>query len=292
MLLSAFGSERDYARKAYDVGAVDFISKPVDADLLRAKVASLAKPDRPNEEVPRSAGAVAAYFRAERANLLKDRLVGILGHDLRDPLTSITVNAYAMLAFHEMPDRVRVMATRILRSAERMKEMVREILDFTRAEFGGGVSVTPRATDMGEICRTIVEEAETAHPMRQLRLECSGALGGIWDPMRATQVVANLVGNAIKHSSTDVVIKVDGTHAAEVRVSVHNGGEPIPNHELPALFEPFRQGANAAIGDGLGLGLYIAREIVSAHGGCIEARSSAEEGTTFMTRWPRTSDIS
>ena len=294
VLLSAFDSGRDYARRAYAVGAVDFISKPVDGDLLRAKVASLAQvgcgmaPLTPEETGDR---VVAAYFRAERANLLKDRLVGILGHDLRNPLTSITMTAYAILGSKDRPDRVVTMAQRILRSAERMGEMVREILDFTRGELGGGISVNPRSVNMGEICQTIVDELESAHPERQLRLQSLGDLEGLWDPVRAMQAISNLVGNAITHSSTDVVINVDGTDRAHVRVAVHNGGQPIPAYELPTLFEPFRQGASTGKGQGLGLGLYIAREIVGAHGGEIEASSSAAEGTTFMTVWPRSTGI-
>jgi signal transduction histidine kinase len=169
-----------------------------------------------------------------------------------------------------------------------MKELVGKMLDFTCSELGRGVSVSPQPVNMGELCRAIVEEAESAHPRRSMRLDCVGDLGGVWDPVRTTQAISNLVGNAIKHSATDVLIQADGSDRALVRVSVHNGGEPIPNHELPKLFEPFRQGTRTGSGEGLGLGLYIVQEIVSAHGGCIEARSSAAEGTSFLTVWPRT----
>lgn len=288
VLLSAFGSESDYARKAYAVGAVDFISKPVDPDLLRAKVASLAEVGRtqPNEEVP-GHQAVAAYFRSERASLLKDRLVGIIGHDLRNPLTSISMTAYALLGSKDQPERVTAMAQRILRTAERMGEMVRVILDFTRGELGTGIAVDPRPANMGVICRAIVDEAEGAHPDRYLRIQMTGDLEGHWDSDRCMQAVSNLVGNAIAHSSTDVDVIVDGTEIDSVRVSVHNGGEPIPADELPTLFEPFRRGSKVANGQGLGLGLYITREIVTAHGGRIEARSSQAEGTTFMAVFPR-----
>jgi two-component system, sensor histidine kinase and response regulator len=293
VLLSAFGSSRDYARKAYAVGAVDYITKPVDGELLRAKVASLADvwlTERQPGSDETSRGAIAAYFRAERANLLKDRLVGILGHDLRDPLACIIMNARVMGRSEELPQRFAVMTARILRSAERMTEMVGEILDFTRAELGGGLAITRQPVDMGDICRGVVDESESAHPHRQVRLECSGELRGLWDHSRATQAIANLVANAIKHSSTDVVVKVDG-RGTELRVSVHNGGEPIPASELPSLFEPFRQGKSPGSCDGLGLGLYIVREIVGAHGGRVEAISSAAEGTTFLTVWPRTPPV-
>lgn len=289
VLLSAFGSGGDYARRAYAVGAVDFISKPVDGDMLRAKVASLAEVGR-SETTPEESAShrvIAAYFRSERANLLKDRLVGILGHDLRNPLTSITMTAYSILGSKDQPERVAAMAQRILRSAERMTEMVRVILDFTRGELGSGISVARQPAHMGSICRAIVDELEGAHPRRRLRLDCAGDLDGQWDPVRCMQALSNLVGNALAHSATDVEVSVDGSDAEVVRVSVHNGGEPIPAEELPTLFEPFRRGSQVRNGQGLGLGLYITREIVSAHGGRIEARSSAAEGTTFMTVWPR-----
>ena len=161
VLLSAFGSESDCARKAYAVGAVDFISKPVDTDLLRAKVASLAEVGRtqPNAEVP-GHEVVAAYFRSERASLLKDRLVGIIGHDLRNPLTAITMTAYALLASKNQPEKVTLMAQRILRTAERMGDMVRVILDFTQGELGTGIAIAREPAKMDVICRAIVEENE------------------------------------------------------------------------------------------------------------------------------------
>jgi signal transduction histidine kinase len=289
VLLSAFGSESDYARKAYAVGAVDFISKPVDPDLLRAKVASLAEVGRSESADVPGHQAVAAYFRSERASLLKDRLVGIIGHDLRNPLTSISMTAYALLGSKDQPERVAAMAQRILRTAERMGEMVRVILDFTRGELGTGIAVVRQPAEMGGICRAIVEEVEGAHPDRRIRVQLSGDLDGHWDSDRCMQAVSNLVGNAIAHSSTDVDVIVDGTDVECVRVSVHNGGEPIPADELPTLFEPFRRGSKVTNGQGLGLGLYITREIVTAHGGRIEARSSPAEGTTFMAVFPRSS---
>ena len=114
--------------------------------------------------------------------------------------------------------------------------------------------------------------------------DVAGNVEGTWDPDRLQQVVSNLVGNALEHSDGVVSVRVEAAKH-DVVLSVHNDGEPIPAEVLPALFEPFRRGERSA--GGLGLGLYIVREVIRRHGGTIDVRSSSAAGTTFVSRWPR-----
>jgi signal transduction histidine kinase/GAF domain-containing protein len=218
-----------------------------------------------------------------------ERMTGILGHDLRNPLTVIAMAADRQLRSEDLPQEGRDQALRIRRSAGRMREMIDTLLDFTRLRFLGGLSVSPVPADLGEIARGAVEEMRAIWPERPMELEVHGDVRGEWDPARMSQTVSNLVGNAVTHGErgTPVQISVEG-EGGEVDLEVHNWGAPIPPDLMPAVFEPFRHGAlQDRSPRGLGLGLYIVEQIAVAHGGTVNVSSSAEDGTTFTVRLPR-----
>ena len=179
---------------------------------------------------------------------------------------------------------------RIARSAERMAKIISQLLDFTRSRLGGGMRVEPRPADLAEICAEVIAEAETTHPDRSLIFEADPDMRGVWDGERLAQVVSNLVGNAIAHGKADgavsLVLRDEGD---SVTLSVHNQGPAIPPEVLPAIFDPFRGQARRTSrnNDGLGLGLFICRELVAAHRGEISVQSTDEAGTTFTVRLPR-----
>jgi PAS domain S-box-containing protein len=216
-----------------------------------------------------------------------DLFVGILGHDLRNPLSAIITGA-ALLARRADSDRVAKPATRIVNSATRMGRMIDQLLDFTRVRVGKGIPLARRQIDLAEVCRVAIDELDSADVPRVM-LEASGDVVGHWDGDRLTQLVSNLLGNALAHGSKDapVTIRLDGTVDATVSVAVENGGT-INADLLPLIFEPFRSSANQkqAGSSGLGLGLYISQQIVLAHSGTIEA-SSRVERTLFTVRLPR-----
>jgi signal transduction histidine kinase len=138
------------------------------------------------------------------------------------------------------------------------------------------------------VCEEAIVEIRAGHPDTVLRLVMTEALRGEWDPDRLTQVVANLVGNAIQHGNGTTVTLSGQGHGDSVTLAVHNGGPPIPSEVLPFVFEPLARGrAEEGGSHSIGLGLFIARAIVSAHGGDIEVSSSADAGTTFTVRLPR-----
>jgi signal transduction histidine kinase len=173
-----------------------------------------------------------------------------------------------------------------------MARMIGELLDFTRGRLGGGIPVEPHPGDLSTICREVMEELEASRPGARLHLQVDGHGYGEWDAGRLSQALSNLVGNALQYSpeGSPVRVTVDGHAWHEVVLTVHNEGPSIPAELLPELFEPFRRGPRArrdANESGLGLGLYIVRQIVLAHGGSLEAESREQWGTTFTARLPR-----
>jgi hypothetical protein len=220
-------------------------------------------------------------------NRTRDQFIAILGHDLRSPLSAIFMSA-GLIA--KGADVARA-AEQILRSGKRMSQMVDDLLDLTRTRLGSGIPVAPVQMDLGAMCREVLSEVQAIQPKRRLEFHSEGDLRGRWDPARLSQVLTNLVGNALQHGEHDrpieVVAKVD---AEEVVIDVHNDGSPIPPRLLANIFEPMVTHGRAGAGStSVGLGLFIAREIVLAHGGTVAVTSIAGEGTTFSVRLPQRS---
>jgi signal transduction histidine kinase len=235
--------------------------------------------------------AESALWYTEQIAQTREQFLDILGHELRNPLHSIVVGA-TMLTKSEALDVKHVgVATRILNSAGRMNRMVSDLLDLTRTRLGVGIPVTPKPTDLTPLCQQVVAELEAIHPDCQLQFESKGDLHGEWDSDRLTQVISNLVANALQYGCEDGAVRVVAhAHADEVVLRVHNEGPSISEDAMKKIFEPMTRQPTQN-GDkhttGLGLGLYIAREIVTAHGGTIAVASAETEGTTFTVQIPR-----
>ncbi len=215
----------------------------------------------------------------------KEQFIGILGHDLRNPLAAISLGAEA---FRVLPEPYARVARQVLRSAHRMDVMIRDIMDFTRGRLGGGIPVTMGPCDLGVLACEVTEEIRLAHPSRDIGCATDGELGGACDTARAEQVFSNLLGNAVAHGADPIRLLVVRA-GDDVLISVTNRGTTIPAHMLPRLFEPFSRGHGSrarGASQGLGLGLYIVHEIVTAHGGTIAVTSSETDGTEVVVRWP------
>jgi signal transduction histidine kinase len=173
-------------------------------------------------------------------------------------------------------------------SAQRMERMIGDLLDLTRTRLGGTIPLRRRPASLHQVCEDAIAEIRAGHPDAVVRLLLTEDLRGEWDADRLTQVVANLVGNAIQHGNDTPITLTGQEHGDAVTLAVHNEGPAIPSEVLPFVFEPL---ARARTEDGaahsIGLGLFIARAIVSAHGGDIDVSSSADAGTTFTVRLPR-----
>jgi PAS domain S-box-containing protein len=218
----------------------------------------------------------------------RERLMGIVGHDLRNPLSAIMSWVSLLKLSPVLSARDHTAVDRIGRSVERMRRMIEQLLDFTRARRAGGIAIEPSPVDLGAICRAVVEELSSAHPGR-LHFDAHGELTGNRDGDRIEQVVSNLAANALQHGGEGMVMVQVAADDGAVRLEVHNSGAPIPAAVLPHLFDPYRRGRSSAPGrtGNLGLGLFIVQQIVQAHGGTIEVTSTATEGTSFIVRLPR-----
>jgi two-component system, sensor histidine kinase and response regulator len=227
------------------------------------------------------------YCDLERAVKLGDMFVGILGHDLRTPLGAIQMSAELIVRASE-DARALKPAGRILTSADRMTRMIEQLLDFARVRQGRGIRLEVSSADLGELARQVLQELGDANPLARLDVSFSGDLTGRWDPDRLGQVVSNLVGNAIQHGTAGnaITVELEGTQAGTVRLCVTNAGA-IRAEAMPTLFEPFNRLADSKGREkGLGLGLFIAREIVRAHGGDIRVRE-VDGACAFEATLPR-----
>ena len=235
------------------------------------------------------AESIARYVRdVDRS---KDLFIGVIGHDLRNPLGAIMMSASAMLT-REGPDWPHSRsASRVLRSARRMLGMIDDLVDFTRSRQGTGIPIVRTDVDIEAICRHTADEITAFHPGCIVHFEASGQLRGQWDGGRIGQMLSNLIGNAFQHGSADAPVEVAVRGEPDrIVLTVHNKGPVIAKSELQDIFSPFRQlePADSKSRDprSAGLGLYIAQAIVTAHEGTIDVEST-ESGTTFTVRLPR-----
>jgi len=234
-------------------------------------------------------GRFTALRELEQTVRFNEIFTGMLGHDLRNPLGAIMAAAQ-MAARRSEQSLLEKPLGRIIKSGERMATMIDQLLDFTRVRVGAGIPIEPRPCDVSTIMNQAVDELSHAHPNWCFSLSRSaGDLAGVWDADRILQVFSNLVGNAVQHGAAEPGVSVffDGSRPGAVSVRVHNMGN-IPAELLPRLFEPMAGGDRRRVNTrGLGLGLYISREIVRAHGGEIQVVTSAAEGTSFTVSLPR-----
>jgi len=266
------------------------------ASVLRLWRESLPQPDlndidditRFNESLDQSlARGVHSY--SKRIDESRQMFLAILSHDLRNPLGAVTASAALLAVPEDNPERRGRVVTRIMNSAQRMERMIGDLLDLTRARFGGSMPLKRRSADLRQVCEEAMIEIRAGRPEAVLRFQASGDLRGGWDVDRLAQVVSNLVGNAIQHGSGAPVTLNGQEQGDAVTLAVHNGGPPIPPEVLPFVFEPLARGRAEGASQSIGLGLFIARVIVSAHGGHIQVSSSTDAGTTVTVVLPKVS---
>ena len=237
------------------------------------------------QSVQRYSGEVAAS---------RDMFLAVLGHDLRGPLSGIEMSAM-LLARPGLSDAARQQAAaRVKRASRDMSRLITDLLEYTRTRLGPGIPIDRSACDLGPLCEAALEDIRAGNPEQQFVQQISGDLSLQADPGRIQQALTNLLGNAVQHGSrrSPVTLTADGGADAIV-LKVSNAGDPIPSDALQAIFEPLVRVPNASAAEhersrtSLGLGLFIVREIVLAHGGTITVESSLEAGTVFTIRLPR-----
>ncbi|NTX02635.1 PAS domain-containing protein [Myxococcus sp. CA051A] len=231
-------------------------------------------------------GRKAAEERTERTEHFREQLLGVVGNDLRTPLQTIQMGTGALQRLGGMEEPQQRLVGHMAQAARRMERMIHELLDFTRARLAGGLPVRPESLMLDRLVERVLDERRQAHPGRTLLMETQGDLRGHWDEARLTQLADTLLGSVLQHSTdtTPVWLKLVGS-VGGVTLSIRNDSLTVPVEEHATLFEPFRRGRPASA-EGLGLGLYIARQVAVAHGGRLTVESS-QGGTRFVVWLPR-----
>jgi signal transduction histidine kinase len=212
-----------------------------------------------------------------------------VGHDLRSPLQSIKTSSDLLVRQGDLSPAQAERVLRILRGANRIGGIIRDLLDYTRARQGEPLQVERQEVDLSEICSALVLEAQSIYPERDIAFDSLGECLGEWDPTRVGQVISNLLSNALQHGGPSCRVRVSlAADEAVATITVFNDGPPIPREAQTSIFEPYRRAdsGESKAGGGLGLGLFIVREIARSHGGDV-ALESVDSGTSFIVRLPR-----
>jgi signal transduction histidine kinase len=280
IFLTAATREPSYSFRGYEAGAVDFLFKPIDSQALVSKVKVFVELYQQKKQLSQQ------LEELRRALHLNEMFTAVLGHDLRTPL-SVVMNGAMLLPMMSDHPKVQLTAQRIQSSARRMGHMVDQLLDLARIR-SGTMRLRIAAANYEELCRAIADEFHGVDKPARIAIVCSGDTSGMCDTGMLSQVISNLLGNALQHGETDqpVRVHIDGSAAGQVAISVANHGH-IPDAQQAVLFEPYQQVDGRKAGQGLGLGLYTARMFAQAHGGDVALRSDARDGTVFTVTMPR-----
>jgi signal transduction histidine kinase len=248
----------------------------------------LAEMTRFNEAVDQAlAESVERYeLLVKRA---QDMFLAILGHDLRNPLGSVMSGSAFIMQDANVPPKCAEIAGRMLKSSKRMSGLVNDLIDFTQAKLGPGMPIQPLPNDLVKVCEQVVEEIRIYHPSRKVFLQAPTKLDAVLDGGRVAQMLSNIVGNAIQHGNAETAVVVSVSKDTDAaRISINNKGAPIPAEKIDAVFDPLVRMATTGteVRGSLGLGLFVAKAIATAHGGDLLVSSDEVEGTTFTAVIP------
>ncbi|MDM0036469.1 hybrid sensor histidine kinase/response regulator [Variovorax sp. J22P271] len=310
IFVSAAGREMNYAFKGYESGAVDFLQKPLDAQMVSSKVSVFVDLYRHRKALKHEIDALAASHRRQEALVqqlqctqrelehavrMRDDFMSMVSHELRTPLNTLYLETQVRKLHLSKnntapfaPERLPAMIERDQRQIQNMVRLIDDMLDVTRMR-SGALSIQPKATDLALLARGVVEslaqQAEAVGP--PIRLVAPAGVPGVWDEFRIEQVLTNLVTNALRYGGgrqVEVSVRQEGERA---RMSVSDQGPGIAAEDHARIFEQFeRTDDSRRQAPGLGLGLYIARQIVRSHGGEIALESAPGRGATFSVNLP------
>jgi signal transduction histidine kinase len=265
ILLTAMSPERSTLERAYAVGAVDFISKPVEPSILLGKARAFLALYEQGREIRRQSEALHA----------KDRYLGVLAHDLRTPLAVVTMTAVQLSQSPETSTQTA--GARLARAAFRMQSLSDDLLETARLALGS-LRFRAEMFDMRELLLELLSDFEALYPRLRFEISLPDALPVTGDRLRLQQAVSNLMTNAVKYGTGWIGVRSERT-STHLRILFVNHSKAHTPAEIESLFAPFAQGV--ARGGGVGLGLYIVREIARLHGG--GASAVWADGTiTFM----------
>jgi signal transduction histidine kinase len=235
----------------------------------------------------RQQAAEEALSREREISSLREQFIAVLGHDLRNPLSAVSATAELLALRKSEPDLVKI-GQRLKTTTLRMARLIDDVMDFARGRLGSGIGVSiDDVDDLAAALRVVVAESREAHPERVMVDDIALNTRVRCDRTRVQQLLSNLLGNAVTHGSAECPVVVEARiDGGELVLAVSNGGEAIAPEALNRVFEPYWRPPTSKPGGGLGLGLYICKQIVAAHGGTLEVSSCVAEGTTFVARLP------
>ncbi len=244
-----------------------------------------------NESIDQELAESVNYY-TDKVAQSRELVVGILSHDLRSPLQAISLSAELSLRMGELNDGQTMLAKQTMESASRMGKLIGNLLDVTRARFGSGLPVVRAMMNIGFVAQQIVDEVRIVNADRRIDLDISGGLTGEWDKARIGQVFSNLLNNAVQYSFQGSPIRVEVRgDPKSVMLMVANDGVPIPPDKIGMIFDPLTRVVpdehDPTPTGNMGLGLYITKEVIVAHGGTIAVASSEKYGTVFTVQFPR-----
>jgi two-component system, sensor histidine kinase and response regulator len=279
IFLTATAQDSSRTFRGYEAGAVDFLYKPFDSRILNSKVDVFIQMERQKQQLATQLATVQQLLDAN------EMLMAVLGHDLRTPLSAVIASAEYLSRFVK-DENVANIGTRIKSSGMRMVRMVDQLLNLARLR-GGRVTLQPRAVELMTLAQNIIEEYEARVGKGRMFLLQQGDTLLQGDGDLLSQVLSNLIGNALQHGleGSAIQVRIEGRES-DVVIIVQNAGE-IPADVMPTIFAPYRSGRRQSDSSGLGLGLYITREIAQMHGGDVQAYSTADAGTRFEVTLPR-----
>jgi len=249
-----------------------------------------------NETIDQALAESIVTYTAH-AERTRDTFLAILGHDLRSPLATMSMASDLLVRTSDNNiERTIALGARVKRGAVSMSTMVNDLLEFARTELGGEIPIVPKLADLREVCQWAIDDASAVHPDCMFKLEVCGELEFSFDTARMQQVFSNLLNNAAQFHTGDQPVTISANSEPEiVTVKIKNFGKVIPQESLKVIFNPLVQllvenDQNGRPSTSMGLGLFIAREITTAHGGTIAVTSSEIAGTVFTVRIPRAFD--
>jgi signal transduction histidine kinase len=245
-----------------------------------------------NEAIDQAlAESVARY--AEMVKQSQNMFLAILGHDLRNPLGTVITGASFIMQSVDIQPKYVLVANRIYNGGQRMSKLISDLIDFTRTHLGPGIPIKPRQANLGRVCANAVNELRTFHPECLIELDAPEQMDAVFDEGRIAQVLSNLIGNAIQYGTPDTPVTVNLAGGDDqIVIKVNNRGNAIEPKAMAAIFDPMvRMAANESPDfterTSLGIGLFISRQIIQAHGGDVTIESNDSAGTTFIVTMPK-----
>jgi signal transduction histidine kinase len=280
IFMTAAVGEQQRSFRGYQAGAVDFLQKPVDPEVLKSKVQVFVDLFAQKRQLS------LQLEELRQALKVNEMFTAVLGHDLRNPLAAVMNGSELLLRISDDP-KINAVATRIRSSSRRMEKMVSQLLDVARIR-SGKLELDIRPGDVELTAQRIADELQAGGQAGRILISREGNATGQFDSDRIAQVFSNLLANALQHGEpgTPARLDIDGSSQAEIRIRIANRGV-IPAAMLSQIFTPFRSGQDKNSPGGLGLGLYIVKNFIDAHGGTISVESNEHDGTVFDIRLPR-----